>query len=203
MEDEIIRKIKEIIASDKTLTESQVAHLMVLMRKLIDKTKAENFQLLDFFCNWSVHTDMDRTPALEILKRLNDLIVTTKDYGNTNLIIALVSAVISFKELRQEIKKLLSSAGIQTDSFDNISFWRNFAQKLIEILRDCPLQMPEDPGKKSEKIIKQIEANQIKAGCWIKQVSIKVGPTPILGQTIYLNILYSDTTIIALPFLFE
>ena len=204
MEDEIVGKIRGIIIDNESIAESQVAHLMVLMRKLIGKMEANNFQILEFFCNWSVHTELDRTPALAIIKRLNDLISSIRDCRDTNLIVALVSGVVSFRELKLEIKRLLNDTGISTEPFDNVNFWSKFAINLISILRDCPLRIPENPRKRVDKeMVEQILSRTTGSGRWIKEVSIISGPIPILGQYVNLCILHSDTTRLIVPFLFE
>ncbi|MFA5210996.1 MAG: hypothetical protein WC414_00640 [Patescibacteria group bacterium] len=204
MRNEIVNKIANIITLPDNLSESHIVHLMVLMRKLIDNTNEKDIELLEFFCNWSVHIDMDRTAALHVIEKLNKIISNIKTFKDKNLVSVLISGAISFKDLRTEIKYLLKKNSINVTIFDNDYFWKNFAVNLIKILQDCPIHLSQNLTKKKDKIIiENIKANPIKLGCWVTQVSLKENTVPIWGGLINLYILHSDSTVLVVPFKFE
>ena len=199
MEDDIVNKIKIIMTQTGDLSESQVCHLMVLIRKLMERINIKESLVLRFFCDWAVHIEMNRTPTLEIIKKLNNLMANLKGCGNNNLIITLVSGVISFNELKKEITTLFKKARIPIGGLEDVYYWKRFVSLLTEILRDCPLRIPEEPTKKIDKqIIQEIKNNPLKQNHSIIQVSVKDG-IPLIGQDRCLALLMSDTTTILIP----
>ena len=62
MHAEILNKISRLIASP--MREADVQHLFTLARKLIDKvprSDRQQFSLLKFYCDWTMHPDIDRS----------------------------------------------------------------------------------------------------------------------------------------------
>src|SRR4051794_17050893 len=58
----------------RPLTEVEVVYIMAAIRKILDKEKLRNqYKALAFYCDWALHTSMDRTGALRMIKMFDDL----------------------------------------------------------------------------------------------------------------------------------
>jgi hypothetical protein len=77
MDDEIVLKIQRTIATSKP-EEAHVAHLLSLARKLIERVPAiqvRQFPVLKFYCDWSLHSKIDRSEAGgTLLAKLHDIV---------------------------------------------------------------------------------------------------------------------------------
>src|SRR2546430_1401196 len=52
--------------------EAQVVYILVESRKLIELSeRPESYLPLQFFCDWALHTKLDRKPAFELLREID------------------------------------------------------------------------------------------------------------------------------------
>ena len=70
MKEEIIRKLTAQLNEGIT-TEVQVVYLLVGIRKLIERDeKRERYPVLNFSCDWVLHSKLDRSGAKAISPRI-------------------------------------------------------------------------------------------------------------------------------------
>lgn len=212
MKADIVRKITLLISKPEPMSESEVSHLMSLSRKCLEYPNEElkgKFLTLKFFCDWALHISIDRSiPALEILVRLNDVIVELKQVPNNDLLMQEVTKIVSFPMLRTELHKFFLVLGIEDKLTTDTYKWVKFLEKFIAIILDCVLILPEPPQSRRVKpYYDRIVSNPIKEGFWTIGLSIsKVNESyfkalKILSPNSFLClILYSsDTTRVVIP----
>lgn len=148
MDNEIVQKI-ENIARGK-LTESQVSHLFVLARKLIEripKQNRSNFSLLKFYCDWTVHSEIDRSEAgAQVLERIHNIIYNhIKKKDDTNLLPEL-GAALSMSTVREQLNQLVNQYRTlnvydkNQNLFSEIK-WRELLPLWAEIVSHIPLRI--------------------------------------------------------------
>lgn len=196
MENRFTTKLREIFQKE-SISESDVSYSMSLIRKTIEdlsENDKEKFVILNFFCDWCLHAKIDKSiPGMEILQRMNEILVNEKNYGDVN---GEMKKTISFEVLRNELKGILQFIKLPTDVVTNDGKWGNFLLNLIEIILDCPLKFPAELKKikKIKNIYDKNANNPLKKGMWVVEIKItKIHPC------IYLEILTSDTTRIVTP----
>ncbi len=175
MKNRTINKLKELITKG-ILTESEVNYFLNLVRKYIEYIKCKNeddkekYILLNFFCDWACHFILDRsTNAIQILQKINDVLVKYKDKIENDLMIKEIAEIVSFLSFREQIIEFLKEIGLEYEWINNNRKWENFVHMYIEIIIDCPLVLCE--YQKQRKIIKEyannIISNPVEADTWV------------------------------------
>ena len=108
----IVDKISDFLHSHPTLTEEcQAVYVMVELRKILDhdkKTGIKEFDILRFYCDWTVHTEKDRiSPDMKIV--IEDLLRDIKS-NMQNSVMSRREKATKFAymgNLRDELRKLL------------------------------------------------------------------------------------------------
>jgi hypothetical protein len=202
------QKIINLASPERMLSEHEVSHLMTLCRKYLEHTRQEpeRFPILKFFCDWSLHISIDRSLAgMEILRRLNDTLVEVAPIPDSDLIMNRLTAVVSFQRLRREMGDLFQRIGVANSLEKDQRRWMNFARQLIEIIRDCTLEVGDEGRmpRSFRKLYAAIKANPISVGRWVVGLSLMeldYGKFKDDGKNeICLHVLTSDTTHLIVP----
>ncbi len=83
--------------------------------------------------------------------------------------------------------------------------WKAFVARLIEIIRDCPLEVgdTDSMSRRARALYETINANPVKQGCWVVGVAVVAADYSQFSKggknEICLQILTSDTTRIVVP----
>lgn len=212
MRGDIKEKITYLVSKRAPLSESEVSHLMSLTRKYLEYPNEElrdEFITLKFFCDWALHISLDRSiPAMEILVKLNDVIVKLKQTPDNKLIRQQVTKVISFPVLKTEFRRFFLVLGIK-DKLTTVSYkWEKFLEGFIDIILDCLLILPDPPiPRRIRPYYDDIVSNPIKEGCWTLGLSVtkvnesffkpskNLSPNSLLCLVLY----SSDTTRVVIP----
>ena len=136
MRAEIIENISSTLK--KPLEKERVVYLMIEIRKFIGKSNEElsNWNNLEFWCDWMVHTKMDRKFAKETLIKMEQYLQTPGkkfNWSNFN------SEFISLENLRQELYKFLEHHNLSTKITD-FPTWKIFCKYLEGVLLDLPIK---------------------------------------------------------------
>lgn len=214
MENDIIKKIRKIAEGTDIQSESEVSHLMSLFRKIIEhlsENERGKYFILRFFCDWTLHIKIERSIAgMEILNRLNEILVEAKKEQDNNVIKTKIFEAVSFDGLRNEMSELLCNLGLSNNLTSN-NQWRRFLGLLTEIILDCPIKFPDKKKGKVKEIYDKIVGNPLRNDMWVTELSIikidnqtlwkkiKGEKIPIGFPKIHLNILTSNTTRIIVP----
>lgn len=147
------QEIRENLSAtlSKPLEKERVVYIMVEARKFIDKIKEEHgsspaeWNTVEHWCDWVVHTTLNRKFANETLKTMEEFIINNPDdkfsWSQFN------HQFVSLEALRWDFYNFLETTGLPTE-ITNIPPWNMFTKYLVEHLRDCPL-------KKSSGLIRE------------------------------------------------
>lgn len=205
---ELERKIKELVTARADLSESEVSHLLTLIRKVLDHAGGNlgvEYQLLRFFCDWSMHISLDRSvPGMKMMLTLNAILREWGDRPLDDEFFELVTRALSFDELRRQMASLFESARLSDRLTKNKKLWNNFVARLISIVRDCSLELPEHGGKKEiREIREEIIGNPLKEGMWLTGLSLEGVdlelPAAPPGATLCVVLRTANTTTIVVP----
>lgn len=208
MEDDVTRKIAALVSRPERLTESEASHLMTLFRKRLEHMQSEErepYPILKFFCNWAMHITLDRSSeGVAILQRINDILVECAG-DRTDLIPGKVTEVVSFRQLRREMRRLFGCLRVEPAIVDGQAQWENFVRHLIEIVRDCPLVFGAKMARDAQAVYAAVTANRVSNRAWVAGVSlVEVDYGQLKGSSVperllCIHVLLSDTTHIVIP----
>lgn len=208
MTSEIIEKVINILAAPLP-SESDVQHLFSLLRKLIEqlpKNQRQAFSILRFYCDWTVHSKIDRSAeGALVLEKLHAAIITNMHTQNNEKILADLSTALSLDTAMYQINSLIRTSNSSAISpVMNREKWKIIVLRLLEIISNCPLRI-DSSRRGFAAVIARITANPIKGNSVIEEVAIiKVlksvfGQTPANETIFCLRLTSSDTTQIVAP----
>ncbi len=145
MKPEIVDKIESLVKIKK-INESQVDHLLTLIRKYHDQLKdnGSEYPLLMLFCDWSKHVMLDRnSKAFDIIYKLDDILFKIKDIPNNDFVIEEISKIISFDQLKTDLNIFLNKLEISEKYIFEHTNWLRFVVIIIGIVVDCSLILPD------------------------------------------------------------
>jgi hypothetical protein len=206
MTNEIVEKIEKISIKNE-LEESHVQHLFTLSRKLIEripKSDRHHYSLLKFYCDWTLHSKVDRSEegALVLLRIHMIVFDNLKTHDNSKMAQDLGLA-LSLNETRLQLNHLISQSGGGSDIF-GVDKWDEVIPILMEIIFHCSLKVGND--SRFSQIHQAIQATPLKGTSVVEELSIiKMPNIPAFNQregfTYCLLILTTDTTKIIAPLL--
>lgn len=135
--EEIIENLNSVL--NKPAEKERVVYLMVEIRKYIERTeeKSKRWEKLKYWCDWIVHTQMERKFAKETLTLMEKFIV---DNPNSKFNHSFFNnQFFSLESLRHELYEFLIFNNLPTE-ITNIPPWEHVAKYIVETLRDCPLK---------------------------------------------------------------
>jgi hypothetical protein len=154
MKMDLIEKLKLHLSKGIT-SEPDVVYFMVAIRKLMEQDdSSSHFGSLPFFCDWAVHSKMERAAARKMIKRFDDLYIaretqTAAEYDKTFEGFEQWASGANFKK---DLGLFLTKYAFSSDLCSNHDLWRNFLNAYVDVITDCPLEF-EIPFKKVRKVI--------------------------------------------------
>ncbi len=132
-------------------TEAQVVYVLVEIRKLIEHSEHRPRYLpLQFYCDWALHTTLDRAPAREFLGEINDAI----ERKETNeQVAARIGRKFSMDVFREELIHFLIDHHLPVDPIRTSAPWITFLRCYLEVISDSPLQSGRVELKHVDKVV--------------------------------------------------
>jgi hypothetical protein len=171
MNQESLKVLQELLARPIE-NEAQVVYFLVELRKLIENLE-DRYRLLTFFCDWILHSKLDRKYAKEILDELDGFIEQVKVLGghpNKGLMDRIVP-LISLQRFHNDLFLLLGEHGLDTELVGDLRRWGPFFSLYIDIIAKTPLIA--DAGKLNLKHIDTIK---------VSKFTKSVGPPAASGE---------------------
>src|SRR3989344_5857252 len=126
--------------------ECQIFCIISRIRKAVEHHKLKDkFQVINFYCNWTLHTELDNTSSIYSLLLEIEQSILSKKYDITP-----VMNIVDFKHFRKEIKIFLNDFYI-INPFNDTKYWRNFRRLFVKILVDSPLNLKSKDFKEMRK----------------------------------------------------
>jgi hypothetical protein len=157
MKPDIITKLQSALAQD--MTEAQVVYILVEIRKLLElENNPKRFRSLQFFCDWALHSRLDRAGALEIIKQFDDIRDAYVN-GHKERHEALTTDILDLlnaQRFRTELASFLGEYSLDTSLCDDLDKWASFTDHYGSIIEDVFLEFNPYPIKyvKSVRVVK-------------------------------------------------
>lgn len=131
---EILEKLNKEISKDIT-EESQVVYILSRIRKYLEiKDIKSKYKYLNFYCNWVLHSKIERTqPVIEILRDFNN----GSDDGK----------FLKFEYLYTDLNSFLKDEGLDSNIFFAKENYLRFINLLLDVLSDTPVEFYSDDKK--------------------------------------------------------
>lgn len=131
-QEEILRKLNNVLNED-IKNEYQVVYIFSRIRKFLElKGLQSKYKNLNFYCNWALHSKIDRTePVSEILRKF------IKNKNKKEL--------LYFRDLHKSLYVFLSDFNLPKKIITYQKNYTKFMHILVEIYSDTPLVVyPEE-----------------------------------------------------------
>ncbi len=138
----IEEKLDRHLSSKAPLTEARVVYILVEIRKLLEmlerQEEEDNYPWLRFYCDWALHTKMDRKAAQRILclfDRVHPLLC-----ANQTLPHGLEQQITEITNLRlfeRDFDQFLTDYNLSKDILHDR--WTKFVHSYAAVIEDCPL----------------------------------------------------------------
>lgn len=175
MRDDLIHDIAALTAIPQ-LDKAQMTHLMISIRKLVElmtDVERSQYPTLKLYCNWSAHTEIDKTElAAVILHELHQKLLTLMHIADNDRLIHGLSAAFSFATFRTEMSTLLASLGLPIDLTTNDRRWKEFCRQLLGNIRGVPIRFPAKPSKKVQQLQDAVTNTPLKPGMAVSEATI-------------------------------
>lgn len=127
-------ELQQEIASDR-----QVVYILVETRKLLESLPVrDGFESLDFYCNWAVHTQMDRASAKALVRKVDENFSKLLGSGLNEQDNNWLDAVLSLESFRTQFLKFLEAHGLPKEACSD-RCWPTFLHFYSRVIQDCPL----------------------------------------------------------------
>jgi hypothetical protein len=137
---DLVDRLKKHVAKMKggNIDDSTVLHFMALLRELLEERKERNkYQLLTMFCDWALHTGLDRSKAGGMLLDILDA-----SWANSQKVDAQIGEIvqgISPQKLRDQIFALLGASFIDPSLVVDADPYSRIMDHLIADLQGKPV----------------------------------------------------------------
>ena len=124
-------------------TEMQVVYILVEIRKLLEHNRQKNlYPVMNFYCNWVVHTRLSESFVADKIVRLFDEIMYRDLNGAAYL--ELKDEALGFlneRQLQDELRTFLGSSDLRTEVCTDPVRWHAFRKRLAGVIEDVPLEL--------------------------------------------------------------
>ena len=178
MDDEIVEKIKAKFLSGH-FPEAEVQHLFTLFRKLLERIKPSErakFYLLNFYCDWTLHSAIDRSQGgAEILLKMHGILHDHLQRTDNSSFGHDVSAAMSLTVARDQAIALLKRFGGYNVQITPKK-WHEIVVVLAEIISHCPIKLNRK-DKRFAQYLKAAEAKPLRNNSIVEEVQIVKVPS--------------------------
>ena len=161
MTKEIIRKLTAQL-NQRITTEVQVVYLLVGIRKLIERDhRREQYPKLNFYCDWVLHSELDRSGAKAILREFDEAYPLLKRGMNLpRELQKKIDDISGMESFEKELTRFLKSYGLPPISL-SVDDWSHFLHLYTRVIQDIPLMVkPSSPdaARNIRKLVVHFEA---------------------------------------------
>lgn len=180
MKDDILDKLRDVLTSG-IVTEAQVLFVLVKTRKLLEmREKGPNYHALKFFCDWALHSRLDKDGAQNIIRQFDKVIVPwiAHDMDQFATLMKEIEDLLTAERFRQELQHFLGVHGLPTRLTNDSSVWQTFLRIYISSVQDTPLEIKPLPVKHVQSVTIQKDEESPSRLNWA--VKTFDNPNPIL-----------------------
>lgn len=140
MQNDITKKIRSELGHPFR-SERQVVYLLVQVRKLLDSISTANkYCSLRLYCDWAVHTKLDRSLASSIVEKVDELYpkmvrgTRLSDHEHDELF-----GIFALDSFREDFKNFLLDKSLPNSICKSDKRWAIFLSHYLRVIQDCPL----------------------------------------------------------------
>ena len=153
-QDVIVGKLNRELAEPIT-SERQVVYILVETRKLLELAgMLDAYPQLVFFCNWAMHTTLDRPAARRMIEPFDVTIAATRRAppnptdlaANPEAMQEFVGQIVAsfdvagLRVFKEELERFFQSQLIDCPLLGDEGGWINFLRYYLGVIEDCPLK---------------------------------------------------------------
>ena len=145
MKEEIIKKLTAQLNEGIT-TEVQVVYLLVGIRKLIERAdhgadQGTQYPTLNFYCDWVLHSELDRSGAKAILLEFDKAQPLWKSEEKLPRELEdKINHICGMKFFTEELTRFLKNYGLPPIA-QNVDGWSRFFHLYAQVIQDIPLRV--------------------------------------------------------------
>lgn len=141
----IVEKLEQYLRQEMS-TEAAVVYFLVEVRKLMEHDNSKGtYPVLNFYCNWVVHTKLDASPIAErIIRLMDDMNAYIVSKSNAPVSVDDLVALLDQSALQKELGAFLNHAGLPSSVCDSQASWNTFQRLLGSVIQDAPLYVRKD-----------------------------------------------------------
>lgn len=132
---------------------ARVAYLFVLVRKLLDclitDDKETKYKLISFYCNWSMHVDLDRNQIV-----LSDIESIIADKFNDRNLPSLLTRALGLDAIPDQINKLVTGFIVKIKPPFDQELWTKVKPIFLELISSAPLNGGKDSCIREISVVK-------------------------------------------------
>jgi hypothetical protein len=123
--------------------ERDIVYAIVGIRKMLEHdAQNKQFETLGFFCDWAVHTRLDRSGARRILTLLDQRLGRFNPVHPESIDPdGVIHKILSFDLFREQLLEFLRKNDLPTMWAEDEFVWKKFVVLYGEVVRDVPLSM--------------------------------------------------------------
>jgi hypothetical protein len=136
-------KLNDILTTSFDFSEPNVVYILVEIRKLLEISEEQKkYQALVFFCNWALHSKLDKTAAIRIVRKFDEMEDAWEEGNTTKLETArnALKDTLGAKSLRKELKIFLQSRDLPATVCMDETQWHAFLKTYGAIIHQAPLE---------------------------------------------------------------
>ncbi len=160
----ICTKMQSLI-NDGITMECHVVYLLTCIRKILEQEEPNSeFDLLKFYCDWALHSKLQRRTAQSVLAHFNEGHASLID-TQPNLPMA-IQNISKFSDLIKDIKEFLQAHSVTLSDYSS-SDWSKFISLYASVVEDCPLIINANitPASQISRVTAKVEfADVIQSG---------------------------------------
>ena len=160
MKEEIIRKLTAQLNEGIT-TEVQVVYLLVGIRKLIERDdhgadQGTQYPTLNFYCDWVLHSELDRSGAKAILLEFDEAQPLWKSEETLPRELEnKINHICGMEYFAEELTRFLKNYDLPPIA-QNVDGWSRFFHLYAQVIQDIPLMVKPSSPEAAENISKLV-----------------------------------------------
>jgi hypothetical protein len=119
--------------------ESQVVYILVEVRKLLTSERVSGYVTLKFFCDWALHTKLQKRNAGLLLQPFDEAYGRRGPDGMLEQDQQRLGELISLIEFTREFKEVLAAFDIKPHSLVGPDAWFRFIEIYLSVIKDSGL----------------------------------------------------------------
>lgn len=169
MDNDIVAKLNDRMKRLPIAEEEGVVYVLTQVRKLFehDRSQHGNFPTLAFYCNWALHTSLDRS-AEDFLTEVMPIL--TLEGSHTPAQHAVFDALLTLRAFRDELAGFLRSKGIADTVCTNGSYWSAFLDAYSRVVEHSTL------------VLKGTTAPLGPLRLAVESITVKTVPHPVFAE---------------------